>query len=218
MKVVLFGASGMVGQGVLRECVLDPAVTAVLSIGRTPTGLVHAKLREVRHRDLFDLTALAAELARFDACFFCVGVSAGGLTEQAYTRLTHDLTLSVAGALARLRPGMAFTYVSGAGTDGTGHSPSMWARVKGRTENELLALPLRATMFRPALIVPMHGERSKTPAYRIFYTLATPLLPLLRRMLPRYVTTTEHLGRAMIAVAAHGSPKPVLENEDINTY
>jgi uncharacterized protein YbjT (DUF2867 family) len=218
MKVLLFGASGMVGQGVLRECLRDPSVTEVLAIGRSPTGVVHPKLRDIRHGDLEDLAALEPELARFDACFFCLGVSSGGMTERAYARLTHDLTLSVARTLARLRPGMVFTYVSGAGTDSTGRGRSMWARVKGRTENELRALPLAATMFRPAVIVPMHGERSKTLAYRLFYTLGRPLLPLLRRALPGYVTTTEHVGRAMIAVAQRGSPKPVLENPDINAF
>lgn len=218
MKVLLFGASGMVGQGVLRECLLDPAVTEVLAIGRSGTGHVHPKLREVRHQNLDNLAPLEPLLAGCDACFFCLGASSGGMTEQAYTRLTYALTLAVARTLARVHPGMAFTYVSGAGTDSTGHGRSMWARVKGRTENELLALPLRATMFRPAIIVPLHGERSKTRAYRLFYTLAAPLLPLLRRALPRYVTTTEHLGRAMLAVARRGSPKPVLENADINAY
>ena len=218
MKVLLFGASGMVGQGVLRECLIDPTVTEVLAIGRSGTGHSHPKLREIRHRDLGHLATLEPRLGGFDACFFCLGVSSAGMSEQAYTRLTYDLTLSVARTLARLRPGMAFTFVSGAGTDSSGHGRSMWARVKGRTENELLALPLRATMFRPAIIVPLHGERSKTPAYRLFYALARPLLPLLRRAAPRYVTTTEHMGRAMIAVAAGGSPKPVLENADINAF
>jgi uncharacterized protein YbjT (DUF2867 family) len=218
MKVLLFGASGMVGRGVLRECLQDPSVSEVFAIGRSATGVAHPKLRELRRADVGDLGTLVPELARFDACFFCLGVSAGGMGEAEYTRLTHDLTLTVARTLARVRPGMAFTYVSGMGTDSSGRGRSMWARVKGRTENELLALPLAATMFRPAIIVPMHGERSKTPAYRFFYVLAAPLLPLLRRMLPGYVTTTEHVGRAMLAVAARGAPKPVLENADINAY
>ena len=218
MKVLLFGASGMVGQGVLRECLRDASVTEVLAVGRSPTGITHAKLREIRHSNLEDLAVLEPQLRGFDACFFCLGVSAGGLSEQAYAHLTFDLTLAVARTLARLRPGMAFTYVSGAGTDSSGHGRVMWARVKGRTENALLALPLAATMFRPAIIVPMHGERSKTKAYRLFYTLAGPVLPLLRRAMPGYVTTTEHLGRAMISVAANGSRKPVLENDAINAF
>jgi uncharacterized protein YbjT (DUF2867 family) len=218
MKVLLFGASGMVGQGVLRECLGDPDVDEVLAVGRGALGLSHAKLREAPCPDLFDLAQLEPELARFDACFFCIGVSAGGMKEQDYSRLTYDLTLSVARRLARVHPGMAFTYVSGAGTDSTARGRTMWARVKGRTENDLLALPLRASMFRPAIIVPMHGERSKTPAYRLFYALAAPLLPVLRRTLPRYVTTTEHVGRAMLAVARSPAPPMRLENADINRY
>jgi len=218
MKVLLFGASGMVGQGVLRECLDDPAVDEVLAVGRGSLGLSHPKLREAQCADLFDLTRLEAELARFDACFFCIGVSAGGMAEPDYAHLTYDLTLSVARRLARVHPGMTFTYVSGAGTDSTAQGGTMWARVKGRTENDLLALPLRASMFRPAIIAPMHGERSKTTAYRLFYALAAPLLPLLRRALPRYVTTTEHVGRAMLAVARSAKPPAHLENSDINRY
>jgi uncharacterized protein YbjT (DUF2867 family) len=218
MKIVLFGASGMVGQGVLRECLRDPEVSEVLSIGRSALGISHPKLREVLRPDPSDLGSLERELASFDACFFCLGVSAAGLPEQAYSRLTYDLTLSVARTLARVHPGMAFTYVSGAGTDGTGHGRVMWARVKGRTENGILALPLAATMLRPAIIVPMHGERSKTPAYRLFYTLAGPLLPLLARLWPGSVTTTEHVGRAMLAAARGKAPKPVLESADLNAF
>ena len=216
MKVLLFGASGMVGRGVLRECLLDPGVTEVLAIGRSPTGVAHPKLRELLCDDLRDLSSHSAELRRFDACFFCLGVSAAGMSEKAYTTVTHDLTLAVARLLARLRPGMAFTYVSGAGTDGSERGRSMWARVKGRTENELLALPLKATMFRPGVIQAMHGERSKTPGYRVLYALVAPVLPLLAAALPRLVTTTERVGRAMLRVARDGAPKPVLENQDIN--
>ena len=218
MKVLMFGASGMVGQGVLRECLADPAVDEVLAVGRGAPGCAHPKLRSIRWPDLFDLAALEPELARFDACFYCLGVSSGGMTEKAYTHLTYDLTLAVARTLARVRSRMAFTYVSGAGTDSSEKGRSMWARVKGRTENDLLQLSLRATMLRPAIIVPMHGERSKTPGYRLFYLLAAPLLPLLRRSVPRYVTTTEHVGRAMLAVARRSTPPARLENAEINAF
>ncbi len=217
MKVLLFGASGMVGQGVLRECLLDAHVSEVLAIGRSASGHApHPKLREVVQADLFDTAALAPVLAEGDACFFCLGVSWAGLSEAAYARLSVDLPLAVARALAALRPGAAFTYVTGAGTDSSGQGRIMWARVKGRAENALLALPLRAVMFRPAAIVPMHGERTKTRSYRILYDLLAPLRPLLLKAPGRWVTTTERVGRAMITIVRYGSPKPVLESEDIN--
>ena len=216
MKVLLFGASGMVGQAVLRECLLDDAVSNVLVIGRTATGRAHPKLREAVRSDVAHLADFDDELAGCDACFFCLGVSSAGFSERSYTKITYDLTLTVARTLARLRPGMTFIYVSGAGTDSSERGRSMWARVKGRTENALLALPLKATMFRPAAIAPLHGEVSKTASYRILYAVIAPLLRLVRATLPRYVTTTEQIGRAMLVVARNGSPKPVLESADIN--
>jgi uncharacterized protein YbjT (DUF2867 family) len=207
----------MVGQGILRECLNDPGVTRVLAVGRAPLDVRAPKLDVLVVADLLDLSSIEARLAECDACFFPLGVSSSGMDEARYTALTFDLTLSVARTLARVRPGMAFTYVSGAGTDSSEKGRSMWARVKGRTENALLALPLKATMFRPGLIVPMHGEVSKTPGYRIFYALAAPLLRSLSRLLPASVsTTTEQMGRAMIAVARDGSAKRVLESADIN--
>ncbi len=217
MNILIFGASGMVGQGILRECLDDAAVTRVLAVGRGPLAVRHPKLSVVVVDDLHDLAAIEPQLRDCDACFFPLGVSSSGLDEARFTALTLDLTLSIARTLARLRPGMTFTYVSGAGTDSTEKGRVMWARVKGRTENALLALPLRAVMFRPGVIVPMHGETSKTPGYRVFYVLAGGLLRLLRPVLPAaMVTTTEQMGRAMIAVARGGSEKRVLESVDIN--
>ena len=217
MKILLFGATGMLGQGVLRECLLAPDVTAVQTVGRSATGQRHAKLREVTHGDLLDYRAIEAQLQGFDACFFCLGVTSSGKTEQAYTQLTYDITLAAAKTLARLNPQMTFVYVSGAGTDSSEHGRSMWARVKGRTENALLQLPFKAAyMFRPGIIQPLHGARSKTGSYRWFYTLSAPLLPLLRYLLPTVVLTTETIGRAMLAAARTGAPKPVLETADIN--
>ena len=217
MNVLLFGATGMVGQGVLRECLLDPGVQRVLAVGRSSTGRRDEKLRELVLPDVADLSGAEAELAGFDACFFCLGVSAVGMSEERYTRLTYDLTLSVAQALARSNPGMTFVYVSGAGTDGSERGRTMWARVKGRTENALLRLPFKAAyMFRPAAIVPMHGIRSKTRWYRVLYALMTPFYPALKALLPNGITTTERVGRAMLAVARHGYSKPVLETRDIN--
>jgi len=217
MRVVLFGATGMVGQGVLRECLIDPDVQTVLSIGRSATGQNHPKLRELVHRDLLDFSAIENELAGFDACFFCLGVSSAGMQETDYRRVTYDITMAAAQTLARLNSNMTFIFISGMGTDSTERGRTMWARVKGQTENALLRLPFKAAyMFRPGVIVPMHGIKSRTALYRVPYALLGPALPLLKAAFPKYVTTTEALGRAMIAVAKRGAPKKVLESSDIN--
>ena len=217
MKVILFGATGMVGQGVLRECLLDADVESVLAIGRSPTGQRHAKLREIVHGDFLDYSAIEAELTGYDACFFCLGVSSVGMNEERYRHLTYDITLAAARTLARLNPQMVFVYVTGRGTDSTEKGGLMWARVKGKTENDLLRLPFKAAyMFRPAGIQPLHGIRSKTAWVQAIYVGAAPLLSLLNRVAPNYMTTTEQVGRAMIRVARDGFPRPVLESEDIN--
>jgi uncharacterized protein YbjT (DUF2867 family) len=217
MKVILFGATGMVGQGVLRECLLDADVETVLAIGRSPTGQRHAKLREIVHGDFLDYSAIEAELTGYDACFFCLGVSSVGMNEERYRHLTYDITLAAARTLARLNPQMVFVYVTGRGTDSTEKGGLMWARVKGKTENDLLKLPFKAAyMFRPAGIQPLHGIRSKTGWVQAIYVGAAPLLSLLNRVAPNYMTTTEQVGRAMIRVARDGFPRPVLESEDIN--
>lgn len=216
MKVILFGATGMVGKGALRECLLDPDVTEVLVVGRSPLGRKHAKIREVVHKDLYDLSPIAPQLAGYDACFFCLGVSSVGMSEADYTKITHDLTLAVAHVLAQQNPQMVFLYVSGTGTDSTERGSSMWARVKGRTENELLREPFRAAyMLRPGYIQPLHGVKSKTPLYRGFYVVLSWLYPVIRLVARKYVITTEDLGRAMIHIAKSGAPKRVLENSDI---
>lgn len=217
MRVLLFGATGMIGQGVLRECLLDPGVAGVLAVGRSATGQRHPKLREIVRADLFDLAPLEAELAGSDACFFCLGVSSAGMQEAAYRRVTYDLTLGVAGTLARLNPAMTFIYVSGEGADSSEQGRAMWARVRGKTENDLLRLPFKAAyIFRPALIQPLHGIRSRTRLYRAIYAVSGALLPLLRRLAPGYVTTTEQLGRAMLGVARRGAPATILRTGAIN--
>ena len=215
MKVLLFGATGMVGQGVLRECLLDPSVEHVQLVGRTTTGLHHPKLHETLHPDLSQYGDIEAGLAGFDACFFCLGVSSAGMKEPEYERITYGITMAAAETLSRLNPRMTFVYVSGAGTDSSEHGRSMWARVKGRTENALLGLPFSAYMFRPGMIQPMHGERPKAAFYRVFYGIAKVLLPVLRSAFPNQVVTTEEVGRAMIAVARTGYPKHTLEIRDI---
>jgi uncharacterized protein YbjT (DUF2867 family) len=217
MNVLLFGATGMVGQGVLRESLLDPDVQNVLSIGRSLTGQRHSELRELVHTDFLDFSALKPELKGFDACFFCLGVSSTGMSEERYQRVTYDITMAVARTLAKLNPNMTFIYVSGMGTDSTERGRVMWARVKGKTENALMKLPFKARyMFRPGFIQPLRGIRSKTRLYRAFYTVTGPIYPLIRTLFPKYVTTTEELGRAMIKVAKQGARKSVLENRDIN--
>jgi uncharacterized protein YbjT (DUF2867 family) len=216
MKVLVFGATGMVGQGVLRECLLDPGVEQVQTVGRTPTGIHHPKLREIVHRDLSNYTEIEAELSGFDACFFSLGVSSAGMKAEVYERITYGITMAAAETLCRLNPQMKFFYVSGAGTDSTEHGRTMWARVKGRTENALLRLPFAAAyMFRPGLIQPMHGESPKAAVYQALYTIARPLLSLLRRAFPNYVLTTEEIGQAMLIVTRRGYPKHILEIRDI---
>jgi uncharacterized protein YbjT (DUF2867 family) len=217
MKVILFGATGMVGQGALRECLLDPDVEAVLVVGRSPTGQRDAKLREIMHTDFFDLSAIAPDLTGYDACLFCLGVSSLGMSEPDYRRITYDITLAVANTLARLNPAMTFVYVTGQSTDSTEQGSVMWARVKGKTENDLLKLPFKAAyMFRPGGIQPLHGVRSKTAWVQAIYTATAPLWALLVRIAPKYVTTTEKVGRAMIRVVRNGYSKPILETPDIN--
>ncbi len=218
MKAVLFGATGMVGQGVLLECLRDDAVTHVLSIGRSASGRRDAKLTEIVRDDFVDYSDIAPQLAGYDACFFCLGVSSVGMDAERYRHLTYDITLAAANTLARLNPQMTFVYVTGAGTDSTEQGRVMWARVKGKTENDLLKLPFHAAyMFRPAAIQPLHGVRSKTAWVQGIYVATAPLLSWLVRVAPKYVTTTEQMGRAMIRVARDGYAKPVLESEDINS-
>jgi nucleoside-diphosphate-sugar epimerase len=217
MRVIIFGASGMVGKGVLLECLDDDTVGAVTAIGRTRCGVSHEKLVELPHGDFFDYSGVESSLAGHDACFFCLGVSSAGMREDRYTRLTLDLTLAAAGAVLRASPDAVFCYVSGAGTDGTERGRSTWARVKGRTENRLLAMPFRAAyMFRPGYIQPLRGIRSKTCLYQAAYTVLGPLFPIWQRLAPDAVTTTVKVGRAMIRVARDGYSRRVLETRDIN--
>jgi len=217
MKVILFGATGMVGQGCLRQCLRDPAVASVLAVGRRGSGQRHAKLHEIVHDNFLDFSAIQSQLTGFDACFFCLGVSSVGMNEADYRHLTYDITLAAATTLSKLNPGMVFIYVTGRGTDSTEQGRLMWARVKGKTENDLLKLPFKAAyMFRPAGIQPLHGVRSRTAWVNATYVVAAPLLTLLNRVAPKYMTTTEQVGRAMIKVARDGYPRPVLESEDIN--
>jgi len=217
MKVILFGASGMVGQGALRACLEDPGVTEVIAVVRRPLGRKTRKLREVLHTDFEDLAPIAADVAGADACFYCLGVSSAGRSNAEYEKITYSYTMEAARVVAAGNPHLTFVYVSGEGTDSTERGRSSWARVKGRTENSLLAMDMHTYALRPGWIQPVHGETSRTTWYRIFYRLTSWLYPLLRRVAPRYVTSTEHLGRAMIAVARlDGAGHHILRTQEIS--
>jgi uncharacterized protein YbjT (DUF2867 family) len=216
MNILLFGATGMIGQGVLRECLRDPVVQLVQTVGRSATGLQNPKLREIVHPDLRQYESIEAAISDFDACFFCLGVSSAGMKKDEYERITYGITLAAAEVLSRLNPHMTFIYVSGAGTDSSEKGRMVWARIKGRTENALLRLPFKAAyMFRPGFIQPVNGIRSRTPLYNVFYALLRPVSPLLRKLFPNSMLTTEQVGRAMLHAAKNGAPKRVLEARDI---
>ncbi len=219
MKVLLFGATGMIGQGVLRECLRDPRVDEVRSIVRSPSGTAHPKLTEILHQDFLDYRAIEGRLAGLDACFWCLGVSSAGMGEAEYRRITLDMTLAAAETLVRLNPTMTFCYISGAGADSTGKGRIMWARVKGQIENALLRLPFKAVyLFRPGFIQPLHGITSRTPLYRWIYQVLGPLFPLIKALFPTGVITTQQLGQAMIQACAEGAPHTVLEMRDLTSW
>jgi len=217
VRVVIFGATGMVGGGALREALEAEEVEAVATVGRRPTGLSHPKLQEIVHDDLLDYTSIRERLSGLDACFFCLGVTSAGMSEAEYRRVTVDLAVAAARALLELNPGMTFCFVSGAGADSSEAGRIMWARVKGAAENGLLAMPFPAVYcLRPAFIQPMRGVRSRTRIYAALYAVTSPLYPLLRRLFPKYVTTSVAVGRAMIRLVGSDHPSGVLENDDIN--
>jgi len=214
MKVIIFGATGMVGQSALHECLVDDTVQEILTIGRKSTGKDHKKLREIVLGNIADLSSKEHDITGFDACFFCLGVSAAGMKEEEYRKITYDITLTIAETLVRLNPQMTFIYVSGSGTDSSEKGRSMWARVKGKTENDLLRLPFKqAYMFRPGGIIPMHGVKSKTKSYQIFYDVMRPFYRLL--MKSSLFISSEQLGKAMIKVVIDGYSKSIIEISDL---
>jgi len=216
MKVIVFGATGMVGQGVLRECLLNSDVTQVLSVARSSTGQKYDKLRELLHKDFTDFSALERELTGYDACFFCLGVSSAGMNETDYARVTYDFTLAAAKALAKVNPRMTFIYVSGAGTDSSEKGRSMWARVKA--EPRTRCSPCRSrrrSCFAWASFSPCTASFRKRSC-TAWSTHQRSALPCPERRLPQGVTTSERVGRAMLAVAKRGFGKTLLENADIN--
>lgn len=212
VRAILTGTTGMVGEGVLRECLLHPEVEAVLVINRKPCGVKHEKLKEIIHSDFLSLVSIEKELKGYNACYFCAGVSSLGKKEKEYTRITYDLTIHFADTLLKHGSQLTFCYVSGVGTDSTEKGKIMWARVKGKTENDLLKRPFKdAYMFRPGYIQPTRGLRKTYLIYKII----SPLYPVIKVLFPRYVVSLEELGKAMINVTLKGSDKKVLECTDI---
>jgi len=212
IKAIITGSTGMVGEGVLHECLQHPDIESVLVINRKPCGVKHKKIKEIIYKDFFDLTIIENQFAGYNACYFCAGVSSVGKKEEEYKRLTYDLTLNFANTLLKLNPDMTFCYVSGVGTDSTEKGKSMWARVKGKTENDLLKLSFKAAyMFRPGYIQPTKGLKNAYKAYKIF----TPFYTVWRTLFPKYVTTLKEIGLAMINVTLYGPDKKILECRDI---
>lgn len=212
IKAIVFGATGMVGEGVLHMALNNPNVESVLVIGRRSCNVSHPKLKELIHSDFFDLTSIESQLKDYNACYFCLGVSSVGMNEQDYAHVTYDLTMNVAITLSRLNPDMTFCYISGEGTDSTEQGRLMWARVKGKTENDLSKLPFKAVYnFRPGFIKPIKGLKNTL-------TLAKPLhvlYPLFKILFPGHGCTLEDLGRSMINVTLQGYSKHIIENSDI---
>jgi len=215
MNIIIFGASGMVGHGVLLECLDDPSVTSVKTVGRSAVPVEHAKLTQISHSDFLDFSAIADQLGDLDACFWCLGVASSGMTEEAYTRITHDFTVAAAKVLLDKNPGLKMCFISGQGTDPD--SKTMWARVKGKAENALLEMPFaQATMFRPGFIRPLRGVKSKTKLYRFMYIVIWPFTPLIMLLGGKSVTDTVSIGQAMLNAVKNGTPKAILDNKDIN--
>lgn len=217
MRVIITGTTGMVGKGVLLECLDSPVIEAVLVVNRRSIEMNHPKLKEVLHKDFLDISPIKAELAGYDACFFCMGISSAGISKEKYYSITHDLTIHWAETLVAQSPEMTFCYVSGEGTDSTESSRMSWANVKGKTENDILAMPFKNKyMFRPGFIQPMRGIRSATPLYNVLYTIFKPLYPILKRLFGNSITNTTAIGLAMIKVQQQGFEKPHLHTKDIN--
>jgi uncharacterized protein YbjT (DUF2867 family) len=212
IRVIITGASGMVGEGVLHECLLSPDVEKVLVVGRRPCGTTHTKLTEIIHKDFFDLSPIESQLAGYNACFFCLGVSSVGMKKPDYERMTYDLTMNFAGTLARMNHHMSFCYISGAGTDSTEKGKLHWARVKGKTENDLQKLGFKQTfLFRPGILKPTPGLKNTLG----FYKWAGWLMPLFQLVAPNSITSLTQLGKAMIRVGTSGYDKNIIEVKDI---
>lgn len=217
IKAIITGSTGMVGKGVLLECLENPKVESVLVVNRRPVGIKHEKLTEVIHNDFYNLQEIEKSLAGYNACFFCLGTTSVGKSEEVYKRITHNLTINFAKTVLEQNPEMSFCYVSGTGTDSTEKGKTMWARVKGKTENDLLAMGFKnAFMFRPGYIQPVRGEKAVSGLVNFSYKIFKPFYPLLKKIFPKFVTSTENIGKAMINVVLNDSGIKILESNDIN--
>ena len=217
LKVVITGATGMVGKGVLLECLDSENIDSVLLINRRSIDMEHDKLKEIVHQDFYDLSSIEDQLKGYDACFFCLGVSAYRMSEEDYTKITYDLTLHFANTLIKLNPEITFCYVSGQGTDGSEEGRIMWARVKGKTENAILGMPFKKSyMFRPGFIQPLRGIKSSTKMYNTMYAIINPFMPVLKLLFAKSITNTDRVGKAMINSVTIGYDKTHLDNKDIN--
>ncbi|MFA6261516.1 MAG: NAD-dependent epimerase/dehydratase family protein [Bacteroidia bacterium] len=213
LKVIITGSTGMVGEGVLHVCLNNDRVSEILVINRKPCGYTHAKLKEIIHTDFFNLESIQEQFRGYNACFFCLGVTSIGKDEEVYTKFTHTLTLNFATAVSAENSGMTFIYVSGAGTDSTEKGKSMWARVKGKTENDLKKLPFKHVyLFRPGYIQPIAGMKYT----HAFYHWISWMYPAFRLLFGGFTSTLEEIGKAMIGATVSGYEKPVLEVKDIN--
>lgn len=216
MKVVIFGASGMVGQSILRECLLDSQISSILTVGRSALATRQPKHQHLTHANFLDFTPLEKDLKGFDACFYCLGIASAGLTEAAYKKITCDYTLAAAKTFLTVNPRIAFVFISGAGADSSESGCIMWARIKGKTENALFAMQFASVYaIRPAFIQPLHGITSRTRLYRVLYRVFWPFMPFIRLFAPNSIITTQALGKVMIRIARDGAPKRLLESRDI---
>lgn len=217
IKVIITGSTGMVGKGVLLECLEDPSIESVLLINRKSVGIEHEKIKELLQEDFQNLSPLREELTGYDACYFCLGVSAYRMKEKEYNDITYKMTLHLAKLLSDINPEMSFCYVSGLGTDSSGKARSMWARVKGKTENAILKLPFKSTyLFRPGYIHPMKGIKSQTSSYNTMYSILKPFYPIFKLIVPNKVTSSVNVGKAMIYTSKHSIDANILYNKEIN--
>lgn len=216
MKAIITGASGMVGKGVLLECLDHPEIEEVLTIGRSLINIEHQKLTQIKHEDFSSYDHISDQLKNYDACYMCMGISAAGLSEEKYKQITYNYTMALAQTLYELNPDMTITYVSGQGTDSSENGRAMWGRVKGKTENDLLKLGFnQAFMFRPGGIIPLRGIKSKTKSYQFFYDYFMWLIKLIKLIAPNSIVNTTQIGKAMIKVTMKGYHKTIIDPKDI---